>query len=146
MIRIDLVQLGFPYHITYAGLSLGPNLHISTLTRILQNMNGCCATREHSTPPPCATPGGFTGWVHTTVAISHSQCAVVFSHNEIVKVLGLPEYVGSTTKSQPHTGLQRMVLNRHRRGTMSRLKLDASKESSPSKFKFMIIIKAQGIP
>ena len=28
------------------------------------------ATREHSTPPPCATPGGFIGCVHATLAIS----------------------------------------------------------------------------
>jgi hypothetical protein len=30
----------------------------------------------------------------------HSQCAVVLSHNGIAKVLGLPEYVASTTKSR----------------------------------------------
>ena len=44
------------------------------------------------------------------------------------------------------TSLQRMALNRHRRGTTSRLKLDANKESARSHFKFMIIIKPQGIP
>ena len=38
-IQIDLAQLGFPYHMIYAGLGLVLNLHISTLTRILQNMN-----------------------------------------------------------------------------------------------------------
>jgi hypothetical protein len=70
MIRIDLAQLGFLYHTTYAGLGPDPNLHISTLTRIFQNMNGSGATREHSTPPPYAAPGGFTGCVHATLAIS----------------------------------------------------------------------------
>ena len=39
-IRIDLAQLGFPYHTTHAGLGLVPNLHISTLTQVPQNMNG----------------------------------------------------------------------------------------------------------
>jgi hypothetical protein len=43
----------------------------------------------------------------------HSQCAVVLSHNGIAEVLGLLEYVTSTAQSQPHTGLQRTVLNRH---------------------------------
>ena len=70
VIRIDLPQLGCPYHTTYAGLGLDLNLHISTLTRILQNMNGSGATRQHSTPPPCATPSGFTGCVHATLTIS----------------------------------------------------------------------------
>ena len=37
----------------------------------------------------------------------HSQCAVSLSHNGIAEVLGLPEYVASTTKSRPHGGLQR---------------------------------------
>ena len=60
-----------------------------------------CATREHNTPPPYATPGGFLGWVHTTLTVSHAQCTVVFSHNGIAKVLGLPKYVASTTRSQP---------------------------------------------
>jgi hypothetical protein len=43
-IRIDLAQLGFPYHMTYAGLGLALNLHISTLTQILKNMNRSSAT------------------------------------------------------------------------------------------------------
>jgi hypothetical protein len=66
-----------------------------------------CATREHSTPPPYATPGGFTGCVHATLTISHAQCAVVFSHNGIAEVLVLPEYVANTTRSGLTTGLQR---------------------------------------
>jgi hypothetical protein len=43
-IRINLAKLGFPYHMTYAGLGLALNLHISTLTQILQNMNKSSAT------------------------------------------------------------------------------------------------------
>ena len=39
-IHIDLAKLGFPYHTTYAGLGPDPYLHISTLTQILQNVNG----------------------------------------------------------------------------------------------------------
>jgi hypothetical protein len=45
-IRISLAQLGFPYHMTYAGLGLDPYLHISTLTRILLYRNRSNATRE----------------------------------------------------------------------------------------------------
>ena len=104
MIRIDLAQLGFPYHKTYAGPSLGRtyiNLHSDPPER-----EPVCATREHSTPPPCATPGGSTGCVHATLTISHARCAVVFSHNEIAEVSGLPEYVACTARSQPHGGLQ----------------------------------------
>jgi hypothetical protein len=51
--------------------SVDPNLHISTLTWILQNENGSSATREHSTPPPCVVRlRGFIGWVHATLTIS----------------------------------------------------------------------------
>ena len=57
------------------------------------------ATREYSTAPPCVVPNRFTGWVHATLAISHPQCAVVFSHNGIAEILGLPKYVAGTTKS-----------------------------------------------
>ena len=64
---------------------------------------------------PSPTPSGSTGCVHATLTISHAQCIVVFSHNGIAEVLGLPEYVASTTRSRPHTGLQLTVLNRHRR-------------------------------
>ena len=39
----------------------------------------------------------FTRSVHATLTISHTQCAVVFSHNGIAEVSGLPEYVASTT-------------------------------------------------
>ena len=58
-----------------------------------------CATREYNTPPPCAIPDRFTGWVHATLTIFHSQCVVVFSYNGVAKVLGLPEYMAGTTKS-----------------------------------------------
>ena len=93
---------GFPYHTTYAGLRpTYINLHLD-----LPKREPVYATREHSTPPPYATPSGFIGCVHTTLTISHAQCPVVFSHNGIAKVLGLPKYVASTTKSRPHGGLQ----------------------------------------
>ena len=121
MIRINLAQLGFPYHMTYA--SPKPtyiNFHSDPPKREL-----VCATREYSTPPPCAVLDGFTGWVHATLAISHSQCVVVFSHNGIAKVSGLPEYVASTTRSQPHTGLERTVLNRYRRDEHNQANLSA---------------------
>ena len=94
-ILIDLVQLGFPYHTIYAGPSFGLtyiNLHLDPSKREL-----VYATREHSTPPPCAAPGGFTGCVYATLTISHAQCTVVFPHNGIAEVSGLPEYVASTT-------------------------------------------------
>ena len=103
MIRIDLAQLGFSYHTTYVGP--GPtyiNLHLDP-----PKHEPFRATWEHSTPPPYVILDVFIGWVHATLAISHSQCAVVFSHNGIAKVLGLLEYVASTAKSQTHTGLQR---------------------------------------
>ena len=69
VIRIDLAQLGFPYHTTYVGPSFGLtyiNLHSNPPKHEV-----VYATREHSTPPPCATPGGFIGWVHATLTISH---------------------------------------------------------------------------
>ena len=107
------------------------DLHISTLTWILQNMNRSSATREHSTPPPCATPGGFTGCVHTTLTISRSKCIVVFSHNGIVEVLGLPEYVASTTRSQLTTVYNSMVLNWHRRNKHNRVNLSTQLSLTP---------------
>ena len=67
-IRIDLVQLGFSYHTTYVGLGFG--LTYINLLSDPPKHEPVYATREHSTPPPCATPGGFTGCVHATLAIS----------------------------------------------------------------------------
>jgi hypothetical protein len=87
---------------TYAGLGPDPNLHISTLTQILQNVNGSSATQEHSTPPPCATPSGFIGRVHATLAIS-----LLLVRSYITEVLCLPEYVASTTRSRLTKGIQR---------------------------------------
>jgi hypothetical protein len=54
VIRIDLAQLGFSYHMTYVGLGPDPNLHISTLTQILQNLNQC--TLPESTVPHLSMP------------------------------------------------------------------------------------------
>ena len=67
-----------------------PDLHISTFIRILQNVNR--STLPESTVLHLLVPflDGFTGCVHATLAISHSQCVVVFSHDGIAKVLGLP--------------------------------------------------------
>ena len=124
---------------TYASPGPRPtyiNLHLDPPER-----EPVCATREHSTPPPYATPSGFTGWVHATLTISHAQCVVVFSHNRIVEVLGLSEYVASTT-SHDHkwTYNDRSLIN-----TGGALRQDSifyvSKESAQSQIKFMIIIK-----
>jgi len=94
-IRIGLAQLGFPYHMTYVGpRPTYINLHSDPPKREL-----VCATWEHSTPPPCATPGGSTGCVHATLTISHTRCTVVFSHKS------LDHMVSYNSK----------VLNRHRR-------------------------------
>ena len=82
---------------TYAGPGFGLtyiNLHSDPPKR-----EPVCTTLEHSTPPPYATPGGFTGCIHATLTVSHARCAVVFSHNGIVEILGLPEYVASTVRS-----------------------------------------------
>ena len=101
--------MGFYYHTTYVGPSFGLtyiNLHLDP-----PKQEPVYATREYSTPPPCATPGGFTGCVHATLTISHAQCAVVFLHNGIAEVSGLLEYVVSTAKSRPHIGIQRTILN-----------------------------------
>jgi len=81
---------------TYAGIRpTYINLHSDPPKR-----EPVCATQEHSTPPPYTTPGGFTACVYATLTISHTQCVVVFSHNGIAEVLGLLEYVASTTKSR----------------------------------------------
>ena len=103
-IRINLTQLGFPYHTTYVGPDFGLtyiNLHSDP-----PKHEPVYATQEHNTPPPCATPGRFIGWVHATLTISHAHCVVVFSHNGIVEVSGLSKYVAGTAKSQLTTGLQ----------------------------------------
>jgi hypothetical protein len=70
----------------------------------------------------------------------HSQCVVVLSHKGIAELSCLPEYVASTAKSQLIIGLRRTVLNRYRRGTTSRLKLDASKESARSQFNIITVM------
>jgi hypothetical protein len=55
---------------------------------------------------------GFTRWVHATLAISHSQCVVFFSHNGIVEELGLPEYVASTCKNlDPRANNERSLID-----------------------------------
>ena len=143
-IHIDLALLGFPYHTIYAGLVLGLtyiNLYLDPPKR-----EPICATREHSTPPPCTTPGGFIGWVHTTLTISHAQCAVVFSHNRIAKVSGLPGYMASTISHDHKRPYNDWSLIDTGGALRQDSILDASEESAQSQIKFMIIIKPQGIP
>jgi hypothetical protein len=117
-IQIGLAQLGFPYHTTYAGLGPDPCLHTSTLTRILHYGNRSSATREHSTHSTASfVPNGFIGVCNTVLSSSlHFQCVVIVSYKGIAQMLGLPEYVASTTSHYHRQAVQRMVLNRHRRG------------------------------
>ena len=55
----------------------------------------------------------------------HSQCVVVISHNGIAEVLGLLEYVASTTSHDHKVGLQQSVLNRHRWDEHNQVNLSA---------------------
>ena len=114
-IRIDLAQLGIPYHMTY----VGPRHKYINLHSDPPKHESVRATREHNTPPPYVILDVSVGWVHATLAISHSQCAVVFSHNGIAEISGLLEYVASTTKSRLTQVYNGTVLNQHRRGTTS---------------------------
>ena len=92
---------------TYAGLGPVPNLHISTLTRVPQNMNGFTLPESivlHLPTPLLADSQD----VYTLLSSSlHSQCVVGLSHNGIAELLGLLDYVASTTRSRLTTGLQR---------------------------------------
>jgi len=131
---------------TYAGLGPVLNLHISTLTWILENVNRSAlpeSTVLHL-PAPLLVDSQD---VYTLLSPSaHSQCAVAFSHNGKAKVSGLPKYVASTTRSRTQQVYNGTVLNRHRQGTTSSLKLDASQDSARSQIKFIIIIKPQDHP
>jgi hypothetical protein len=117
-IWIGLAQLGFPYHTTYIGLGPDPCLYTSTLTWILHYGNRSNATREHSTHfSVLFVPDGFTGVCYMILSSSlHSQCAVIIPHKRIAQMLGLLEYVASTTNHDHKQAVQRMVLNRHGRG------------------------------
>ena len=126
---------------TYAGLGPDPNLHISTLTWILQKMNRYSATKESSTPPPCATPGGFTRCIHATLAISPLPVRSWPSYNGIAKMLGLPGYVAITT-SHDHKRAYNDRSSIDIGGALRHESIhDASKESVRSQIKFMVIIK-----
>jgi hypothetical protein len=104
---LNKAQLGIPNHTTYAGpRPTYINLHLDPPKHELVR-----TTREHNTPLPYQIP---IGWVQATLAISHAQCTVIFSHNGIAEVSGLPEYVASC-KVSTHAGLQQTVLNQHRR-------------------------------
>ena len=98
-----------------------------------------CATREHSTPPPCTTPGGFTGCVHATLTISHTQCAVVFSHNGIAEAY---RSMWPVLQGLEQASLQRTVLNRHKRDRYDQANLSAQEPitTSPARSQFNIII------
>jgi hypothetical protein len=118
-IRIDLAQLGFPYHTIYAGLGLNLNLHISTLTWIPLYRNRSSATREHSTHFTASfVLNGFIGACYTVLSPSlHSQCAVVVFHKGVAEIYWAYQSMWPVlAKPQPHTSLQRTVLNRWRRG------------------------------
>ena len=96
-IRVNLAQLGFLYHTTYAGLGSVPNLHISTLARILQNLKALPESTVLHLPKPLLVDSQD---VYTLLSPSlHSKCAIGLSHNGIAEVSGLPEYVASTAKS-----------------------------------------------
>jgi hypothetical protein len=118
VIRIGLAQLGFPYHMNYAGLGPDPCLHTLTLTQILHHGNRSSATREHNTHSIVSfVPDGFTGVCNTVLSPPlHFQCVVIISHKGIAQMLGLLEYVASTTSHDHRQAVQRTVLNRHRRG------------------------------
>jgi hypothetical protein len=111
------VRVSLPHNICRSR-SADPNLHISTLTQILQNGNRSRATQKHSTHFTASfVPNGFTGVYYTILPPSlHSQYAVIISHKGIAQMLGLPEYVASTTSHDHRQSWQRMVLNRHRWG------------------------------
>jgi hypothetical protein len=64
------------------------DLHISTIPSDCPKHELVRATREYSTPLPYPI---LVGWVHATLAISHSQCTVVFSYNAIADVFRLTE-------------------------------------------------------
>jgi hypothetical protein len=116
--RFGPTRVSLPHDICRS-MSVDPNLHISTLTQILQNGNQSSATREHSTHFTMSfIPDRFTEVCYMVLSPSlHSQCAVAISQNEIAKIYWAYRSMWLVlAKSQLHTGLQRTVPNRHRRG------------------------------
>jgi hypothetical protein len=67
------------------------NLHISTFTRILQNMTGSSATESTVHLQFSPWPRGYT----LLSPSLHSQCAVGRSHDGLAEVLGLSEHAVS---------------------------------------------------
>jgi hypothetical protein len=122
---------GFPYHTIYVGTSpTYINIHSNPPKREL-----VYATWEHSTLPPCAPHGGFTGCVHAPLTISTlpvRSCLLIKWNSRGIRLTRL---CGQYCKSRSQAALQRSVLNRHRQGTTSRLKLDASKKFARSHIK-----------
>ena len=116
------------------------NLHISTLTQILQNMNGFTPPKSIVLNLPTLLLVDSQD-VYTLLSPSlHSQCAVVLSHNGIAKVLGLPDYVANTTKSWTQQAYNERALINTGGALRQDSVLDASKESARSQINFMIII------
>jgi hypothetical protein len=117
-IRIGLAQLKFPDHTTYTELGPDPCLYTLTLTWILHYGSRSSASREHITHFVVSfIPDGFTGVCYTILSPSlHSQCAVIVPHKGISQMLGLLEYVASTTNHDHKQVVQQTVLNRHGRG------------------------------
>jgi hypothetical protein len=103
----DSNRLGWGFLTTWHMQVPVPNVHISTFTRILQNVNGFVlpdSTVLHHLRHSLMDSQD----VYTLLSpFIYSQCAIVLSRNGIAEVLGLPEYVASTTKSQPQDGLRR---------------------------------------
>jgi hypothetical protein len=82
--QVGQVRVSLPHNICRSR-SVDPNLHISTLTQILQNGNRSSATQKHNTHFTASfVPDGFTGVCYTILPPSlHSQCAVIISHKGI---------------------------------------------------------------
>jgi hypothetical protein len=82
--RFGPARVSLPHDICRSR-SADPNLHISTLTRILQNGNRSSATREPvSHLLESFKPDAFTSMDTQILPPSlHFQCAVIVSHNRI---------------------------------------------------------------
>ena len=68
--QLGLARVSLPHDICRSRFSPEPtyiNLHSDP-----PKCKPVSATQEHNTPPPCATPSGFRGYVHATLTISHA--------------------------------------------------------------------------
>jgi hypothetical protein len=73
---------------------------------ILPKHEPVCAVLHLPVPLLVETRDGYT----LLSPSPHSQCVVVFFYKGIAKISGLLEYVASTTRSQPHIGLNEWSL------------------------------------